>query len=341
MKKLLTFLAAMFIAVGYVNADELEVGIKEAKPFAYQEDGVWKGLSVDLLDQLSASAGFTYTLKDFKTVSNLIDATKKGQVDMSIAALSLTPDREKVVDFSHSYFTTSLGILANDKASMLENFLWIIQRISVIFMLFIAGLYAVGFIMYRFEYNAPHGQIRTINEGAWWALVTFTTTGYGDKVPVTAKGMELASVWMVTSLFLLSIFTGYVASALTVKKLSETTTTLADLYDADVEVVKGTTAEMKLAELGIDYKTVPTLSEALKNFNKGKNDVVVYDKAMLDYVSRDYNDTNVWPIDSSDEYYAIALPQDSEYTESINLGILKVLSTPEWKATKINYFGVE
>jgi ABC-type amino acid transport substrate-binding protein len=271
----------------------------------------------------------------------LINATKAGTVDASIAAISLTPEREKVVDFSHSYFSTSLGILSKTKLSMFENFLWAVQRISVIFAIFIGGLYVIGFVMYRQECNAPHGQIKTINQGVWWALVTFTTTGYGDMVPTTKWGMRIASIWMVTSLFLLSIFTGYVASALTIKKLSETTITLADLYDVKVEVVKGTTAELKLAELGIEYDTVPTLPEALKNFRSGKSDAVVYDKAILDYQTRDDDEVSVWPIENSDEYYGIALPQDSEYTEKVNLGILKVLSSPEWKASKINYFGVE
>ena len=33
----------------------------------------------------------------------------------------------------------------------------------------------------------------------WFALVTLTTVGYGDKAPITRIGRSLTSVWMVTS----------------------------------------------------------------------------------------------------------------------------------------------
>lgn len=338
MKKLLTFLAAMFIAVGYVNADEFKIGIKEAKPFAYQEDGEWKGLSVDLLNQLSKNEKFTYKLYDMGTVPELIKATQDGSVDMSIAAISLTPEREKTIDFSHSYFSTSMGILSHSKASGLEMAWWIAKKIIVIFLIFVGGLYVIGFIMDKVDGD---DNIVGVNDGAWWALVTFTTTGYGDLVPKTQKGKLVAAGWMVASLFLISVFTGYVASSMTVKKLSETNTTLADLYDEKVMVVKGTTAEFKLADLGIEYDLATSLDEAVKNFKAGKIDAIVYDKAMLDYVSKDFDNVDAWSIDNSDEYYAIAMPPESAYVEKINLGILKVLSTSKWKAAKANYFGAE
>ena len=172
-------------------------------------------------------------------------------------------------------------------------------------------------------------------------MVTFSTTGYGDEVPVTNNGKIAASAWIIASLFLISIFTGYVSSSLTVKQLTESTTKLADLYDKNVNVIDGTTAQLKLAELGIEYDAVPTLAVAMENFKSGKTDVVVYDKAMLDYASKDIDDTDVWAIDNSDEYYAIALAPKSKFKEKINLGILKILSTSQWKVIKAKYFGAE
>ena len=337
MKTFLLVVVAYF-AISNVQAEEITVGIKTAEPFAYQEDGKWVGASVDLLDQLAESEGFTYKLVEQSSVPDLLNSARTGTVDMSIAAISLTPEREKLVDFSHSYFSTSMGILSHNKATPLETAWWMAKKVLGILVVLIASMYAIGFVISRVDKG---GMINGAHEGAWWALVTFSTTGYGDEVPTTNNGKIVASIWIVASLFLISIFTGYVSSAMTVKKLSETTTTLADLYDVDVQVVAGTTAEQKLAELGIEFDAVPSLDGAMKNFKAGKTDAIVYDKAMLDYASRDIDDVDVHPIDNSDEYYAIALPPESNLKERINLGILKTLSTSKWKAAKATYFGAE
>lgn len=338
MKTLLLIVVAYFLLSPASHADDLSIAIKHAEPFAYEENGEWKGLSIDLLDQLATEVGFTYTVFEQPSVSRMVTVTEERFVDMSIAAISATAEREKTIDFSHPYFSTSQGILANNKASPLENAWYMFQRIAVILICLIALMYVMGFIISRVDKG---GEINGAHEGAWWALVTFSTTGYGDEVPVTNRGKVVASAWIIASLFLISIFTGYVASAMTVKTMSETTTQLADLYNRDVTVIDGTTAQLKLAELGIEYEAVDTLAVAIKDFKAGKADVVVYDKAMLDYASKDIEDVDVHAIDNSDEYYAVALPQDSELKEKINLGILKILSTSKWKASKAKYFGAE
>lgn len=340
MKTLLLIVAAFYSLNSlHVQAEEIVVGVKTAEPFAYQTvHGQWTGLSIDLLNHLADQNDFTYTLVDLKDVGTLIDQTLIGNVDMSIAAITITPEREEIVDFSTSYFRTSQGILANTKATPIENAVWMTQKIIVILIGLIALMYIMGFIISRLDKG---GDINGAHEGAWWALVTFSTTGYGDEVPVTNRGKIVASAWIIASLFLISIFTGYVASAMTVKHLSETTTQLADLYDRHVTVIDGTTSQFKLAELGIEYNTTNTLASAMEKFKSGKTDVIVYDKAMLDYASKDIDDTSVWAIDNSDEAYAIALPPRSKFREQINLGISKILSTSKWKATKAKYFGTE
>lgn len=333
--KFLTYvgLIALFLINTAIAAD-ISVGIKEAKPFSYQEDGEWKGISVDLIDQLSKKNNFTYNFVHFKDLPSLLENTKNNNVNLSIAAISLTYEREKSVDFSHKYFTTSLGILSNDKNSLAENVLWMVERVFVIVIGFVCALYVVGFIMDKVDGD---DNIKSPVDGAWWALVTFTTTGYGDLVPKTNKGKLVASVWMVASLFLLSAFTGYLASAMTVKKLTESPATLADLYTAKVAVVKGSTAQLKLSGLGIKHHAVRNLEEALNKFNAGNVDVVVHDDAMLKYAASSIDGVSVWSIENSTEDYAIALPPNSPLTKGINLGILKILASPEWKAIQLKH----
>lgn len=46
----------------------------------------------------------------------------------------------------------------------------------------------------------------------WWAYVTITTVGYGDKFPVTTEGRLIASILMTAGVGLFGTFTAYVAS---------------------------------------------------------------------------------------------------------------------------------
>ena len=156
-------------------------------------------------------------------------------------------------------------------------------------------------------------------------------------VPTTGKGKLVAAIWMVASMFLLSIFTGYVASALTVKKLSDSPMTIADLYHTKVVAVTGSTAADRLDVLGIKHSSAPNLEAALQQFKEGKVKAVVHDDAMLSYAAKSLSDVSVWPVDNTTEDYAIALPQGSPLTEKVNMGVLRIVTSPEWKTIRSQY----
>jgi voltage-gated potassium channel len=63
-----------------------------------------------------------------------------------------------------------------------------------------------------------HGQpevFGSIPRALWWAVVTFTTVGYGDAVPETNIGRILAGFFAIAGLALGAMLTGVFASALT------------------------------------------------------------------------------------------------------------------------------
>ena len=41
--------------------------------------------------------------------------------------------------------------------------------------------------------TAPESNIKTAEDAIWWAFVTITTVGYGDKFPVTTEGRIIAA----------------------------------------------------------------------------------------------------------------------------------------------------
>lgn len=58
----------------------------------------------------------------------------------------------------------------------------------------------------------PESNIKTAEDAIWWAYVTVTTVGYGDKFPVTTEGRIIAAVLMTAGVGMFGTFTAFIAS---------------------------------------------------------------------------------------------------------------------------------
>ncbi len=77
----------------------------------------------------------------------------------------------------------------------------------------------MGALMYMVEaeYNS---EIQNIPDGIYWAIVTLTTVGYGDAVPVTNTGKMLASIVMILGYGVIAVPTGIVTAEISSRVLS-------------------------------------------------------------------------------------------------------------------------
>jgi voltage-gated potassium channel len=55
--------------------------------------------------------------------------------------------------------------------------------------------------------------IKTAGDGVWWAFVTITTVGYGDRYPVTNLGRFMGFFVMVLGVGTFGVLTGFLANA--------------------------------------------------------------------------------------------------------------------------------
>lgn len=78
--------------------------------------------------------------------------------------------------------------------------------IIIVAFLVVAGALAV------FLESRSNDQFRDLMDGLWWTIVTFTTTGYGDKVPETIGGQILAIVTIFVGVGAMSLLSGALAS---------------------------------------------------------------------------------------------------------------------------------
>ena len=60
--------------------------------------------------------------------------------------------------------------------------------------------------------DSPDSNIKNAGDAFWWAFVTMTTVGYGDKYPLSAEGRIVACILMTAGAGLFATLTGLIAS---------------------------------------------------------------------------------------------------------------------------------
>jgi ABC-type amino acid transport substrate-binding protein len=325
---------------------EITVATKHSPPFAMKNaNGEWEGMSIDLIRAIAKKQGVGITFIPM-SLPEMLDAVARQKVDLAAAALTMTVEREEHLDFSHPYFQSGLAIAVREKDDGWE---YALQRLfSPAFLRVLAGLSLLlllsGFLVWLFERrknpdNFGGGPAEGIWSGFWWAAVTMTTVGYGDKTPKTTPGRIVALVWMFTSLVVISGFTAAITTSLTVGSLGSGIRQADDLYGKKVGTVNGSTSSSFLDELGIRGKNFPTINDALHALEKGKLEAVVYDEPILRYLitTGDIHGIQVVNRSFRHEYYALALPSKCQERESLNRNLLEIINSKSWKNIKFKY----
>ena len=82
------------------------------------------------------------------------------------------------------------------------------QSIGAVLFMLVIMLIMSGSIMYMLENDAQPDVFTSIPAAIWWALVTLTTVGYGDMVPVTVAGKIFGGFVAIIGICTLALFSG-------------------------------------------------------------------------------------------------------------------------------------
>jgi voltage-gated potassium channel len=81
-----------------------------------------------------------------------------------------------------------------------------------VLVLFLIVLFLASVAVYFVEREAQPALFGNLPSAMWWAVVTLTTTGYGDAVPITPLGRLIAGVVMICGLGVFGLWTGILAT---------------------------------------------------------------------------------------------------------------------------------
>lgn len=104
----------------------------------------------------------------------------------------------------------------------LNTFFFLLKRENFFYIVTVTSLIVVGGAsLFFFLETKANKEITNLGDAIYWAIISMTTTGYGDITPVTAGGRIMAAIVVLSGLILLSIVTASIASVLVEKRIRE------------------------------------------------------------------------------------------------------------------------
>ncbi|QSR84147.1 transporter substrate-binding domain-containing protein [Methylacidimicrobium sp. B4] len=313
----------------------LRVGVSEEPPFALRDSlGEWRGYAVDLWREIAGDLGLAYRFIDVPGDSQaMLRALKEGRVDVVALGVAVTPEQAREVSYSYPYYPSALALAFRSERSSTA---WAVLHflLSREFAYVMGGLllatFLAGILIWAVERkeNPDHFGGKTlhgIGSAFWWAAVTMTTIGYGDKVPRTPKGRAIALVWMFVGVVLVSFFTAWVTAAVAVEKVSNRSLQHRSLEELRLGCVRGGMGEKFLAAEKVHALSFSTAPDCLAALVAGKIDAAVLREPELRYLVRTAyaGEIDIVPRSLERIDYAFAFPRGSPLQEPVNEEIIR------------------
>ncbi|XP_063217386.1 ionotropic receptor 25a-like [Bacillus rossius redtenbacheri] len=242
------------------------VGTAESIPWSYvlrdeatgepllDEKGhpLWDGYCVELLRDLADNLQFDYEIVPPKDGSfgnrradgswtGMVGDLATGETDIIIAPLTMTSEREEVIDFVAPYFDQSgisIVIRKPVRKTSLFKFMTVLRLevwLSIVGALTVTGV-MIWFLDKYSPYSAQNNKAMypypcrefTLKESFWFALTSFTPQGGGEAPKALSARTLVAAYWLFVVL-MLATFTANLAAFLTVERMKSPVASLEQL----------------------------------------------------------------------------------------------------------------
>jgi len=329
---------------------QVRVGVAGEPPSVIVTAGEPSGIIVEYWQELAQEMMLSYELVAYSTVETSLAALDKGEVDLAIGSISITSDRIAKYDFTQPISQGDLTVLRPSEPPTLwrtfQPFLgWtFLSSVGGIFLSF----FVVGNLLWWTEHKDneqfPKTYREGIREGIWCATTTFTTVGYGDRVPITPLGRTIAAVWMILSLVIVTSLTAGIATTLAVAFSNQPSQRLSqphELAGVRIAVVDGGAAAERWAQFyQARVSVTESLEAAIDLLESQQVDGVVSTRLSLEYYLHQHPKVpyQVASFSLGSQPYGIALPLNSPLTRELNHYILQLPSQISMQRIRQTWF---
>ncbi|OWA54135.1 Glutamate receptor ionotropic, kainate 2 [Hypsibius exemplaris] len=335
----------------------------------------YEGYAVELMDMIALEVGFNYTLEhkdmshgipDPKTQewSGLIRELIDKRADLAVGGITISYNREQVVDFTKPFMHLGISILYRKPDKKPPDLFSFLHPLSPdVWMYMVTAYVAVSitiFVLARFspyEWYNPHpcnedGDVVenqfTICNSLWFTVGSLMQQG-SDIAPRAVSTRVAAGCWWFFTLIMISSYTANLAAFLTVERMKLPIESAEDL-SKQTEIKYGcyyggaTYNFFKDSKLPIYKRMWEFMSQDQANFvktgkagiNRVKTEKYAYlmETPSLEYtIYRDCDLTQIGSLLDS-KGFGIATPQNSPYRDEISKAILKLQESSELQVLK-------
>ena len=331
-------LVVLLLAGLPAQARKLRVGISGSPPFVIQENNSFQGISLDVWRQVAEDNELVYDLVPQSSPEAGIAAVDQGQIDVLVGPISITPRRLAMpgVDFTQPYYLAKSGVLLPLDSPT------IFSRVKVFFgwavissmLVLISVLLVVGSLIWLAERREnseqfPKRWLPGIASGMWFAVVTLTTVGYGDKAPISRTGRGITATWMVISLIAVSSLTASLASAFTLFFSGARETTIsspAQLQQRRVATIEGTSG-VELAERGsMRVLKTENLTSGIELLLSEQAEALIFDRPAIRHHIKlnPHLAVQLAPFTLAEETYGFVFKTGNPLRNPLNVSILRL-----------------
>ncbi|SDY94539.1 ion channel [Citreimonas salinaria] len=254
-----------------------------------------------------------------------------GAVDVLLPVVA-GPRLEERADVTLPFHTATMGVAAERESRLLSvmrgfvswRFLQLVSSLSALLLVIGALVWLVE--RRRNEEEFHPGVLKGLGDGFWWAGVTLTTIGYGDKSPKTLLGRMIAMLWMLTGLAVSAALT---AAVVTLAQPGDSGALPERFAEETVSVIADTTTARYLESAGVDTAPRPDMDGILSALQSGDVTRAAAPAPVLRHAisERGAVDFGVSETTLAPVLIAFALPEGSYLRERINRALLNALSS--------------
>lgn len=350
---LLSFANAQQTVSQYNLKDTLRVGVAGSAPFYFTEQGskVPEGVAVQIWEKIASQKNWNYRYKNFNSVNDALQSLQEGKLDIVVGPVTINSQRVEHFKFSQPFYQSSLAIAYKKGKFSIWSLVEMLfsYKLLIAIAIFLIILTFVGTMLWLAERKAspeqfPYEPAKGIGTGMWLAIVTMSTTGYGDKAPITLAGRIIAGTWMIVSIISATSMVAGIASVLTFSNLQGTTiTNIEQLTGKKVATIAGSPSADYLKEYHTDVVSVNNLQTAFSKLKNKSVDAIVYDRPQLLYYLNNH-DNEDFVIAKAEYYrqgYGFAFPKESTLTYEVNRSLLELSENQEITKIITDFLGDE